>query len=150
MEKTAGRNTPCPCGSGKKYKACCLRADEERARAARPKVTEPERTPTPQVAWADVEWDDDGLDDVSNSVIDLIKAGRLDEAERACHELKKRWPDMIDWRDRFAALHEARGEDAEAARHYRMAAEYARTHEDFDEDGIRDWHERADRLDPPA
>jgi predicted ATPase with chaperone activity len=28
-----GRNDPCPCGSGKKYKRCCLlvRAEEERA-----------------------------------------------------------------------------------------------------------------------
>lgn len=26
-----GRNDPCPCGSGKKYKACCLRADRENA-----------------------------------------------------------------------------------------------------------------------
>jgi preprotein translocase subunit SecA len=25
VEKTAGRNSPCPCGSGKKYKACCGR-----------------------------------------------------------------------------------------------------------------------------
>jgi SWIM/SEC-C metal-binding protein len=23
VEKTAGRNEPCPCGSGKKYKKCC-------------------------------------------------------------------------------------------------------------------------------
>lgn len=23
----AGRNDPCPCGSGKKYKYCCLRTD---------------------------------------------------------------------------------------------------------------------------
>jgi len=23
-EKQAGRNDPCPCGSGKKYKKCCL------------------------------------------------------------------------------------------------------------------------------
>ncbi|MEA3322812.1 MAG: SEC-C metal-binding domain-containing protein [Patescibacteria group bacterium] len=22
-EKTVGRNDPCPCGSGKKYKKCC-------------------------------------------------------------------------------------------------------------------------------
>jgi len=26
----AGRNEPCPCGSGRKYKKCCLRRDEER------------------------------------------------------------------------------------------------------------------------
>ena len=24
----AGRNDPCPCGSGKKYKKCCMREDE--------------------------------------------------------------------------------------------------------------------------
>ncbi len=29
-----GRNEPCPCGSGKKYKKCCLAKDEERARQA--------------------------------------------------------------------------------------------------------------------
>jgi hypothetical protein len=27
MTKT-GRNDPCPCGSGKKYKHCCLKKDE--------------------------------------------------------------------------------------------------------------------------
>ena len=33
-----GRNDPCPCGSGKKYKKCCLNNDEKRIREAkRPK-----------------------------------------------------------------------------------------------------------------
>jgi len=32
---TAGRNSPCPCGSGKKYKKCCLEKDENGARVAR-------------------------------------------------------------------------------------------------------------------
>ena len=27
MEKTIGRNDPCPCGSGNKYKKCCLEKD---------------------------------------------------------------------------------------------------------------------------
>ena len=27
--KVAGRNAPCPCGSGKKYKLCCLRKKKE-------------------------------------------------------------------------------------------------------------------------
>lgn len=26
VEPTAGRNDPCPCGSGNKYKKCCLRS----------------------------------------------------------------------------------------------------------------------------
>lgn len=29
----APRNAPCPCGSGRKFKRCCLAADEERGRA---------------------------------------------------------------------------------------------------------------------
>ncbi|MFQ5709852.1 MAG: SEC-C metal-binding domain-containing protein [bacterium] len=24
-----GRNNPCPCGSGKKYKKCCLKTQDE-------------------------------------------------------------------------------------------------------------------------
>lgn len=28
--KKIGRNDPCPCGSGKKYKKCCMIKDEER------------------------------------------------------------------------------------------------------------------------
>lgn len=32
--RSAGRNDDCPCGSGKKYKKCHLRADEESASQA--------------------------------------------------------------------------------------------------------------------
>jgi hypothetical protein len=32
MSKRPGRNDPCPCGSGKKYKRCCLSTDEAVAR----------------------------------------------------------------------------------------------------------------------
>ena len=35
-QRKVGRNEPCPCGSGKKYKKCCLGSDE----AARPRVVE--------------------------------------------------------------------------------------------------------------
>jgi hypothetical protein len=37
-QKTLGRNDPCRCGSGKKYKQCCLDKDEAAARAARAKA----------------------------------------------------------------------------------------------------------------
>ncbi|WP_026603559.1 tetratricopeptide repeat-containing sulfotransferase family protein [Methylomonas sp. 11b] len=33
-----GRNDPCPCGSGKKYKACCLKQAEAVARSVQPSV----------------------------------------------------------------------------------------------------------------
>ncbi len=37
-KKAPGRNDPCPCGSGKKYKQCHLDADEKAAREARAKA----------------------------------------------------------------------------------------------------------------
>jgi hypothetical protein len=33
--RTPGRNDPCHCGSGKKYKNCCLDKDEAKARKTR-------------------------------------------------------------------------------------------------------------------
>jgi preprotein translocase subunit SecA len=39
-KQPAGRNDPCPCGSGKKYKNCHLDADEKKAREARSKAAE--------------------------------------------------------------------------------------------------------------
>ena len=35
-----GRNRPCSCGSGKKYKACCLRVNEDRLRSLRERLAE--------------------------------------------------------------------------------------------------------------
>ena len=40
MTSELGRNDPCHCGSGKKYKACHLGPDEAAAREARSKATE--------------------------------------------------------------------------------------------------------------
>ncbi len=37
---TLGRNDPCHCGSGKKYKHCCLDKDEGAERAKRAEVAE--------------------------------------------------------------------------------------------------------------
>jgi len=45
-----GRNDPCHCGSGKKYKQCCLGKDEAAAREARAKAAE--KAPAPEAAPA--------------------------------------------------------------------------------------------------
>ena len=45
-----GRNDPCPCGSGKKYKQCCLGKDEGKAREARAKAVD--EAPAPAAAAA--------------------------------------------------------------------------------------------------
>jgi hypothetical protein len=125
----AGRNDPCPCNSGRKFKRCC---------ALRPKDDV-------VVTWHD---DLDELLETSNRANHLVRAGSLDRAETICHEIKRRWPDDISWRYRFAELHEARGDAVLAAQHYRLAAEFARTHDGFDDDAVNDFLNDAERLDP--
>jgi hypothetical protein len=44
--RTTGRNDPCPCGSGKKYKNCCLRKDQETEDASY-RASGPESFPPP-------------------------------------------------------------------------------------------------------
>jgi tetratricopeptide (TPR) repeat protein len=129
ITRRIGRNEPCPCTSGKKYKRCC---------ALRPKDDV-------VITWHD---DLDELLEISNRANDLVHVGRLDDAERLCHELERRWPDDISWRYRFAELHEARGDTSLAAQHYRLAAEFARTHDGFDDDAVNDFLDSAERLDP--
>jgi len=45
-----GRNEPCYCGSGRKYKHCCLPKDEEKAAKARAKAAKEEKDATDQPA----------------------------------------------------------------------------------------------------
>lgn len=117
----AGRNQPCHCGSGKKYKTCCLRNDEardaERRSAEAHPTKPPRRRPTP-----DEEDDLDLLDERSNCVVDLIHEGRLDEAEAAAQKLLTRYPDLMDGNLRLAMVYEARYQADLAADHYRKAA----------------------------
>ncbi len=58
------------------------------------------------------------MDTLSNSVVDLIDDGLLEEAETACQTLKEQYPDVIDWLFRTAMLHEARGEPQQAIEYY--------------------------------
>jgi len=45
-----GRNEPCPCGSGRKYKQCCLAKDEQAAAAARAAAAVSASAPAPEAA----------------------------------------------------------------------------------------------------
>jgi tetratricopeptide (TPR) repeat protein len=123
MEKI-GRNAPCPCGSGKKYKKCCLPLHQESS--AQEFSTEP-FTLVPEFTE---------LDHLSNSVVDLIEEGRLEEAENVCHQLLVRYPDQIDGTERLAEVYEARGEEKKAAEYYRKAAAFAQKHPGFDQELI--------------
>lgn len=118
-----GRNEPCPCGSGQKYKKCCeSKAVDEvvaRARAHAAAVAvrlAEERAPRRS---APVEWVDDGLDELSYSVVTLIKEKRFDEALAVCERLRTDFPNVHDWLERSGMVHEARGDFALALDFYR-------------------------------
>ena len=74
----------------------------------------------------------DALADLSNSVVDLIDEGKLDEAEIACNELMRLYPDQVDGLERFAMVYEARGEKEKAVEYYNKTAEFARCRKGFD------------------
>jgi tetratricopeptide (TPR) repeat protein len=147
-----GRNQPCPCGSGKKYKQCCLATDEAAAAAAAtPKQQRsplPIRPPGP--AWRPV-IDDEGerLDRLSNGTVDLIHAGKLDEADRMAQRLLDEFPDLPDGHMRLGQLFRARGELVRAAQHLRLAAAVARAADD-DPALPLSLEAEADSLDPPS
>jgi tetratricopeptide (TPR) repeat protein len=106
------RNAACLCGSGKKYKLCCLPADSGVS------TQEGSHEPIPRVDELDE------LEGLSNGILDLIDAGRLEDAERACSELEHRFPDQIDWLDRTGSLHEARGDPGSAIGYYQRCLDF--------------------------
>src|SRR5512134_1269713 len=73
--KKVGRNDPCPCGSGKKYKQCCLPREEAG-------VT------TPSV--------DQSIPGLIRAAIEYHQAGRLPQAEAIYQQVLQMQPDHPD------------------------------------------------------
>jgi tetratricopeptide (TPR) repeat protein len=127
-----GRNAPCPCGSGRKYKKCCLLSQGGKTQAAeRPMRFIPVYTE---------------LDQLSNSVVDLIKQSRWDEAEAASRKLLTDYPDQVDGLNRLAMVYEARGEKSKAADYYQKAANFAESNPGFDKQMVNWFLSEARRM----
>jgi tetratricopeptide (TPR) repeat protein len=140
--KTVGRNAPCPCGSGKQYKQCCREKDRAAQSAAdRAKAAQQRQ------ACLDAFQESQELDKASNAVVDLIHAGKLDQAEQAALALREHYPEVIDGHERLGMVHEARGDRQQAAECYRKAVEMIREHpEHFSPEYEQDLRERISRL----
>ena len=147
-----GRNDPCPCNSGKKYKKCCMASDEADARAARP--AQPAAVPArrPSLASYFQEQDErDELTEASNAVVDMVQAGDLDAAEQAARDLLARFPDVHDGYDRLGMVREARGDHRQAADCYRKAIDVIRSHPDAYDPAFEAVYQKLiDRLEPKA
>ena len=140
-----GRNDPCHCNSGKKYKKCCMASDEAAARAARP--VQPAVVPAPGPSLANYFQEQDELTEASNAVVDMVQAGNLDAAEQAAHDLLARFPDVHDGYDRLGMVCEARGDHRQAAGYYRRAIEVIRDHPENYDPGFEDVFQKlVDRL----
>jgi tetratricopeptide (TPR) repeat protein len=157
MAKT-GRNDPCPCGSGKKYKRCCLEIDEAAERTvltvaapSQPLQKIPNVAAEIAAKLAAAYDADDDLTNLSNATVDLVHAGKLDEAEQLAHDLLERFPDVPDGYDRLGMIYEARGDHQKAADCYRKVIDFIRAHpEDYDPDYEATFRNLVNRLDPSA
>ncbi len=112
MSKT-GRNDPCPCGSGRKFKKCCLAKED-------PRVSPLESFVTPLAKCGDHPH---AIDEVLDRFFDAMAERRFDDAEVVARELLQRFPDHIDGDERLGELYAARGDHLRSAEHFRRAAE---------------------------
>ncbi len=128
-----GRNDPCPCGSGKKFKRCCLERVEAEERAeqlrAESERLAAERDEGPTIA-AVLERARAALqesrafeevDGLAERVLELIDAGQYDEAEATARQLESEYPDEPLAIERLGQVQEARGSGDVAAEQYRRA-----------------------------
>lgn len=119
-----GRNDPCPCGSGKKFKRCCIDRVEAEQRVARvaANLEQEERMESvleaaEQVLEASRAMEEvEGLDKRAEK---LIESGRLEEAEALARRLMAEHPREAIGFERLAQVHEARGQRQAAADEYR-------------------------------
>lgn len=131
-----GRNEPCPCGSGKKYKKCCEARDQELSHE-QPRRAEAERLAAIARALAEkidlglgsaLHWGEhegehpDEIYELSDLVDALVKDGKFDEAEAAARKLEADYPDEPVGTECLASVYEARGLNQTAAELYRRAA----------------------------
>lgn len=124
-----GRNDPCPCGSGKKYKKCCLNSPHGNDKIIQRYVE-------------DVK----NLDKLSNSINGLIKKQDFQKAQAVCQQLLDDYPDQIDGISRFAQVYEAMEEKVKAAEYYRKSAKFASENNGFDQVTVEMYIEDAKRM----
>jgi len=155
-----GRNDPCPCGSGQKYKRCCLAKDQEGESAALKAAAEAraaeaarhEHDPTAcDFCGQSADDEEDELTRDSNAIVDLVHEGKLDEAEKAAREFLERYPEVHDGYDRLGMVYEARGDRKAAADYYRKVIEFAKAHpHQYEPTFTVTFEQMIAELDPPA
>ena len=100
---------------------------------------------------ADVHEELEELTTASNVAVDLVNAGKLEEAEAAARDLIARYPEVHDGWDRLGMVYEARGENRQAADCYRKAIEIIRAQpESYDPEFADVFVKLVDKIDPQS
>jgi hypothetical protein len=120
-----GRNEPCPCGSGKKYKRCCLDAPATRGATA---TTHAPSESDHELCTCCV----DELNERADMVLDELLAGRVDEAEALCHKFIRDFPGQAEGIDLLSMIFEERGQSERALELLRQASNIAHANPDYD------------------
>lgn len=117
-----GRNDPCPCGSGKKYKKCCMAIHEE-ARKSLPKnelLSMEERARRREKLQKDVQ-----------KGFDLLVSQEYSKALRLAERLLEEFPEDDRLHDIVTTVHLATGNYDEAFHRARKRWQIAREEKDF-------------------
>lgn len=125
-----GRNEACPCGSGNKYKRCCLPLAEAARSVGREWFGEA------GLLEDSLQRQLEELEAASNEVLDLLEEGDWVEAEEVCREIRERWPSEIDHLELLAHVRAAQGQHRLAAQLHRQAAEFASASPDFEQSAV--------------
>ncbi len=146
-----GRNDPCRCGSGDKYKRCCQQKDEAAQRLAREASNAQLRADVEagQAAIAEQLARSEQCTQAITAVLELIQARNFTQAEIAAREHMERFPEVPDGYDLMGMVCEARNEPLQAAQWYRQVIAFIRAHpEVFSAKDETRYHRRIARLDP--
>ena len=108
---SVGRNDPCPCGSGKKYKHCCQGKEPNSAGPAAAGALRSEKTPP------------GALDALRRAARESFAAERFPEAVAALKEIARLRPDSADDHYNLGVGYQRLGRFVEAASSLRSAVE---------------------------
>ena len=151
-----GRNDPCPCGSGKKYKNCCLEKDEASRRLERQASNatlnaEVQREYEEYQEFEELMDRGERSDRVASAIWELIQMKQFDHAEQATHKYIDHFPESPIGYDLMAYICEGRGEFLSAAQWLHKVIDFMRSRpEMFSAKDEAPFHKRIARFDPSA
>lgn len=100
QSKSIGRNDPCPCGSGKKYKRCCLAEDQRRAAKDRAPVPQSGKAATVAVPPADIHQ-------IGGLMYELARKSSSREDRAGFEELLAKTQPILDYMKQEPAIEAA-------------------------------------------